>query len=182
MSDSVAATITTSSASLPSSTIAPACNLYVIPITDAACAVPYGGNHTDAMSNCCKSADVVSYYDNCGLYCVAAGQSIKDLQDCLFDKGVKYQDVFCNANVNATATNTNPTIPATASASVVASGDSNNGNGNSGGNGGSQSGSPKPSDSKGAAPRLAPELGVSSVGLTIGALLFSAMAFGAFQI
>lgn len=132
------------------------------------------------MSSCCKSADVISYYDDCGLFCVAADQTIKDLQDCLFDKKVAYQDVFCNANTTATATNTDPEIPATASASVVSDGDGNDDNNNNDDN--DDSDDAAPTDSGSAAPRLAPELSVSKAGLTIGALLFSAMAFGAFQI
>ncbi|KAI3321055.1 hypothetical protein HD806DRAFT_537713 [Xylariaceae sp. AK1471] len=183
MSSTAAATIpiTSSSASVPSPTAV--CNPYQIPITDAACAVPFGSgsNHTDAMSHCCKSAEVVSYFNDCGLYCVAVDQTIGDLQKCLFGQGVMYQDVFCNAGVNATATNTRPDLPpasASASASVVA-----NGNGNDGGESGSESGaSPTPSKSGNAAAGLAPEMGFSTMGFMIGGLLFSAMAFGAFQI
>ncbi|KAI1427829.1 hypothetical protein F5Y12DRAFT_120492 [Xylaria sp. FL1777] len=185
MSSTTAAT-TTSSGSTASASATPACsNLYQIPISEAGCAVPFSSQHQDAMSACCKSAAVISYFDNCGLYCVAADQTIKDLQDCLFGEKVAYQDVFCNAQVNATATNTDPEIPATASASIVAGGsnDNNTDGGKTGNDGGDDNKpSPSPSDSGSAAPRLAPELGVSKTGLTIGALLFSAMAFGAFQI
>jgi hypothetical protein len=176
-------TITSSAASVPTPTAV--CNPYQIPITDAACAVPFGPdrNHTDAMAHCCKPAEVVSYFDDCGLYCVAAGQTIDDLQKCLFGQGVKYQDVFCNAGVNATATNTKPDLPpASASASVIANGgDGKGGNGN--GEDGDGNGNPKPSESgNAAAGRFTPEMGFSTMGVMIGGLLFSAMAFGAFQI
>ncbi|KAI0467562.1 hypothetical protein F4859DRAFT_517997 [Xylaria cf. heliscus] len=175
---------TVSTSATPTAT--PACaNLYEIPISEAGCAVSFAGEgHKDAMEACCKSADVVSYFNDCGLYCVAADQTIKDLQDCLFNEKVAYQDVFCNAANNATATNTNPDIPATASASVVASGsgsdkdgDDKDGDDKDGNDDGKDDG-----DKDSAAPRLAPEFGFSMTGLTIGALLFSAMAFGAVQI
>ncbi|KAI1129915.1 hypothetical protein F5Y10DRAFT_236997 [Nemania abortiva] len=173
---STAATTATSSSAAPS-TSAACPNLYEIPITEAGCALSFNSAHQAALTSCCKSAEVISYFADCGLYCAAVGQTVGDLQNCLFgEDGVAYQEVFCNAAQNATATNTDPEIPATATASVVAGGDSDD-NGNS--DGGDQS---KPTDSGSAAPRLAPEVGVSKAGLTIGALLFSAMAFGAFQI
>ncbi|KAI0145442.1 hypothetical protein GGR57DRAFT_298450 [Xylariaceae sp. FL1272] len=166
----------TTTASTSSST--PACqNLYEIPIVEAACAVPYGGNHTDAMSACCKSADVVSYGNNCGLFCIAEDQTIKELEDCLFDEGVAYQSVFCNANLTATATNTDPSVPASASASVIVTGGSESDDASETGSGDDAD----PTDSDSAAPGLAPALGVTTTGVTIGALLLSALAFGAFQ-
>ncbi|KAI0401111.1 hypothetical protein F4802DRAFT_442946 [Xylaria palmicola] len=172
-----------SSSSAASTSAAAACNLYEIPIAEPGCAVSFSDAHRDAMAACCGAAEVVSYFSDCGLYCAAAGQTIKDLQDCLFGgrPPVAYQDVFCNAPNNASATNTRPDIPATASASVVAGGnddddDDDDKDGNDDDN------SPEPSDSGSAAPRLAPEMCVSKTGLTIGALLFSAMAFGAFQV
>ncbi|KAI0105279.1 hypothetical protein GGR51DRAFT_520216 [Nemania sp. FL0031] len=175
---STAATVTSSSAA-PSSTTAACSNLYEIPITEAGCALSFNSAHQAALTSCCKSADVISYFNDCGLYCSAVGQTVGDLQNCLFgEDGVAYQEVFCNAPQNATATNTDPDIPATATASVVAGGD----DGDDNGKGGDDSDPAKPSDSGSAAPRLAPELGVSKAGLTIGALLFSAMALGAFQI
>ncbi|KAI1735639.1 hypothetical protein F4680DRAFT_452726 [Xylaria scruposa] len=174
----------TISSSSATPTATPACaNLYEIPISEAGCAVSFAGaGHKDAMEACCKSADVVSYFNDCGLYCVAAGQTIKDLQDCLFGQKVAYQDVFCNAAVNATATNTNPEIPATASASVIADGNGSdkNGDDNNSGNNSSDNSDGKNGDDKSAAPRL--EFGFSKTGMTIGALLVSAMAFGAVQI
>ncbi|CAJ2503045.1 Uu.00g104390.m01.CDS01 [Anthostomella pinea] len=168
---------TTAASATPS--VACSSNLYDIPVTDAACAVAFGGNHTDVMSGCCKSADVVSYYDDCGLYCLAADQSVKALQDCLFAGGMAWQSVFCNAGVNATATATDASVPATAQASVVSSGDSSSSDGGDDGKGGSDS---SPTSSEGAGPRLQPDFSVSKLGLTIGALLFSATALGAFQL
>ncbi|KAI1267802.1 hypothetical protein F5Y18DRAFT_271344 [Xylariaceae sp. FL1019] len=174
---STSAVSSTTTAAMSSS--APSCqNLYEIPIVEAACAVPFGGNHTDAMSACCKSADVVSYSNDCGLFCIAEDQTIKDLQDCLFDEGVAYQSVFCNANLTATATNTEPSVPASASASVVATGGSESDDSSETGSGDDAD----TTNTDSAAPGLAPAFGVTTTGVTIGALLFSALAFGAFQI
>ncbi|RYC62621.1 hypothetical protein CHU98_g3583 [Xylaria longipes] len=184
---SSASVITTTSFHTISSatpTATPACaNLYEIPISEPGCAVSFAGaGHEDAMEACCKSADVVSYFNDCGLYCVAADQTIKELQDCLFGQKVAYQDVFCNAMNNATATNTDPDLPATASASVVAGGDDDGDDKNGDGKDGDDSDDGKDDGDKGsAAPRLAPEFGLSKTGLTVGALLVSAMAFGAVQ-
>ncbi|KAH8162799.1 hypothetical protein CIB48_g5452 [Xylaria polymorpha] len=181
---------TTTSTVLSTPTAAPACaNLYEIPISEAGCAVSFAGaGHEDAMKACCKSAEVISYFSDCGIYCAAVDQTIKELQDCLFGEKVAYQDVFCNAANNATATNTDPSIPATASASVIAggSGDDKDGddkNGDDDSDGKDDGDDGKDDGDKGsAAPRLAPEFGLSKTGLTIGALLFSAIAFGAVQI
>ncbi|RYP41457.1 hypothetical protein DL768_010496 [Monosporascus sp. mg162] len=163
--------------------------LYDIPTRDVACAVPFsvGGNdYTDIMAQCCGAADVVSYRGNCGLYCLAVDQSVTELTDCLHDAGATWGDVFCNGNGTATATAPGDAeVPATASASVVATG---GGGGDGAGDGESEDGNadnadaPDASDSPGAAPGLRPEFGVSTLGLTIGALLFSATAFGAFQV
>ncbi|KAI1344714.1 hypothetical protein F5Y15DRAFT_363215 [Xylariaceae sp. FL0016] len=177
MDATMASTATATSAS---ATATSTCGVYLydIPITDAACAVPFGGNNTDTMSSCCKDADVVSYYSDCGLYCLAEDQTIEDLQKCLMNNGVAPQSVFCNAANNATATATDATPAASASASVVAGGSSDSDNGDS-----TSSGSdPTSTNAEGAAPRLAPNFGISTLSLTIGTLLFSATAFGAFQL
>ncbi|EFQ30849.1 hypothetical protein CGRA01v4_12917 [Colletotrichum graminicola] len=172
----------------PSST-APVCtsNLYDTPSQDRVCAMPLAGNHTAIMSACCRDADVVSYYDGCGIYCLALGQSIRDLQDCLFDQGAGYTAVFCrdNGDVNASATATgNVPPPASAQASVVASG----GAGDDGGSAsdtssGSGRGASSTSSPNAAAPAgLHAPGGLSTLGLTIGALLLSAATVGALQI
>lgn len=78
--------------------------VYEIPTKDAACAVPVAGNNTDALHQCCKDASVEDYDHGCGSYCLAQGQDVGELQNCLFAAGVKYQDVFCSTNQkNATA-------------------------------------------------------------------------------
>ncbi|KAK1598427.1 uncharacterized protein LY79DRAFT_576154 [Colletotrichum navitas] len=176
----------------PSST-APVCtsNLYDTPSQDRVCAMPLAGNHTDIMSACCRDADVVSYYDGCGIYCLALGQSVRDLQDCLFDQGAGYTAVFCrdNGDVNASATATgNVPPPASAQASVVASGgagDGDDGDSPSGtgrGGGGAAASSSTSSPNAAASAGLHAPGGVSTLGLTIGALLLSAATFGALQI
>ncbi|KAF7548863.1 hypothetical protein G7046_g8531 [Stylonectria norvegica] len=184
---------TTVSSALPSGT---GCGstLYDTPVKDVACAMPYGGNHTDIMSACCKDAQVVSYYDNCGLFCLALDQTVDDLTDCLFDHGAARQDVFCRGNTTATATGTGPVdLPATASASVISSAASKSDDDDdkkttatgtdADATGTSTSKSSKSSSTSSAAsPGMKAQSGVNTLGLAIGALLFSATAFGAFQL
>lgn len=100
-------------------------SLYEIPTSDAACAMPYGSNHTSIMTACCKGAAVVSYYNDCGLYCLAQGQDVAQLTSCLYQGGAAWQDVFCEGNSTATATQTGTgTLATSAGASVVATGGS----------------------------------------------------------
>ncbi|KAI0019257.1 hypothetical protein F4780DRAFT_456933 [Xylariomycetidae sp. FL0641] len=184
-------TTTTSAASATTSAVCGP-QMYDIPVTEAACAVPFGGNHTDVMGNCCKSADVLSYASDCGLYCLGIEQTLADLRDCLYDGGLAYQDVFCN-QVNlttASATATDATPASTASATVVVTnssgGDNDNDDDNDGGDG-DDSADGDGDDSKtthtpNAAPSVRSEFTISTIGLTIGALLFSATTFGAFQL
>ncbi|KAI6087396.1 hypothetical protein F4821DRAFT_107515 [Hypoxylon rubiginosum] len=155
---------------------------YDIPVADIACALPAGGNHTDVLSACCGNADVVSYYDGCGEYCLVVGQTVDDLTKCMFSHGAAYADVFCNTELgNATATATDAALPTSAGASIVATHGSSGATGTSGSS--TTSSTSGATDSPGAASGLRPELGsISTLGLTIGALLFSATAFGAFQL
>ncbi|OTB07265.1 hypothetical protein M426DRAFT_318287 [Hypoxylon sp. CI-4A] len=171
----------TSSAASASSTANCGAQLYNIPVQDPAVGIPTGGNHTDIMSQCCGDADVISYYDNCGLYCLAEGQSVNDVVDCLYSKGAAYQEVFYRGNISATATVTGTALPTSAGASVVATGGSDS---KSTGTASGSDSTASPTDAEGAAAAgLRPEFGsVSTMGLTIGALLFSAMTFGAFQL
>ncbi|KAI2465539.1 hypothetical protein F4781DRAFT_21274 [Annulohypoxylon bovei var. microspora] len=170
---------TTSAASATSSADCGA-NLYNIPVQDPAVGIRAGGNHTDIMAACCGAADVISYYSGCGLYCLAEGQSVNDVINCAYDKGAPYQDVFYRGNVNATATVTGTALPTSADASVVVTGGSTKAT--SSGASGSDS-SASSTSSPGAAANVRPELGsLSTMGLTIGALLLSATAFGAFQL
>jgi hypothetical protein len=152
--------------------------LYDIPTSDAACAMPYRGNHTDVMAECCSQ--VVSYLDDCGLYCLAQGETIADLTECLYENGAAFQDVFCNDLTNATATATGDAAKPTASgASVVAS----NGAKTTGGSGDDgdddndgDSGSSSNDDDDSAAVSVR---GLSSVGISVVALLLSSTIFGA---
>ncbi|KAK3302965.1 uncharacterized protein B0T15DRAFT_260022 [Chaetomium strumarium] len=155
--------------------------VYDIPVQDASCAMPFGGNHTDIMAKCCGSADVVSYYNNCGLFCLSQDQTVRELMDCLFKEGAADNAVFCRGNTTASATGSATDLPASASASVVATGGS--GAKTSGGTSGTASGSGSAATSTtsdNAAPGSSvPSFGNGFTGLAIGALLFSATAFGA---
>lgn len=79
-------------------------NVYVLPnITDAACGAPISGNITDVFNSCCKGNAPVKYDNDCGIYCLAQGQTVNQLTKCLEEKSGTYS-IFCNKGVNATAT------------------------------------------------------------------------------
>ncbi|CAI7652437.1 unnamed protein product [Penicillium palitans] len=94
-------TSTTSSASATSSCHA---KLYDIPTHDAACAMPMQSNNSAIMSSCCSEASVVEY-DSCDYYCLAQGQDVGTLAECLI-KASEPGEVWCNTGANATATAT----------------------------------------------------------------------------
>ncbi|KAI0877377.1 hypothetical protein GGS24DRAFT_130446 [Hypoxylon argillaceum] len=178
MSSTTPSTLTTSTTAAATTTTA-CTNLYEIPLSAPGCAASFNDAHKAAMASCCKAAPVIAYFADCGLFCAAAGQTVLDLQDCLFKQtGVAYQDVFCNAANNASATGAETGtegIPATASASVVVSA-------GAGESASSTGGEAEPSESGSAAPRGVPGVGGSKVGAMIGGLLVSAVVLGAFQI
>lgn len=98
-------TTTTALSSTP--TTCTGASVYEIPITDAACAAPASKNNAaDAFDQCCKSASIEKYDHDCGLYCLAQGQTIGDLVDCLTSSGLKDGDVFCTQGNNASASAT----------------------------------------------------------------------------
>ncbi|KAF9891700.1 hypothetical protein FE257_003712 [Aspergillus nanangensis] len=111
---SVTSTATTSAASATST-----CHqkLYDIPVKDAACAMSMQGNNSAIMSGCCGSASVVSY-SSCDYYCLAQGQSVGNLAECLI-KASKPGQVWCNTNANATGTGS---VPTTGAGTIVATG------------------------------------------------------------
>lgn len=168
---STALTATPTTATAPSAT-ASGCGalLYDIPTQDASCALPYGSNHTDIMSACCQSADVVAYQDNCGLYCLAEGQSVSDLASCFQERGALPQDVFCRGVGNATATGSGD-APLASGASVVSA--SASASATAGRNSSSESGSTNGAAGKGG-------LGVGGLAVTV--LVFSSVMFGALQV
>ncbi|KNG91722.1 hypothetical protein ANOM_000238 [Aspergillus nomiae NRRL 13137] len=85
---------------------------YEIPVQDAACAVPNNSKYSTILSKCCNSAPVSAYDHDCAIYCLAMGQSVQALTDCLYDAKVDWGDVWCHGNTSATATGT-PTATAT---------------------------------------------------------------------
>ncbi|OBS17686.1 hypothetical protein FPOA_09419 [Fusarium poae] len=182
---------TVSSASAPSASTACAAQLFNQPNQDNTCALPYKDEYLPMMEKCCGDAKIVSYYDNCGIYCVALDQTIGELSKCLFGEGAGDADVFCSGSKKTTKTK-DADVPATAQASVVSSKDDDNKDdddedsssaASSGTATGTASSSSETSSETGnAAPSLAPKSGISTVGLAIGALLFSSFAAGAFQL
>lgn len=175
--------------------------LYDTPVRDIACAMPYTDDNVDLMAKCCKDADVVSYYGNCGLYCVTLGQSSEELSDCLYDGGTRWESVFCRDDgEGTTAVTGGDDIAKTAGIGVVATSgsrtdtddddaskndDSDKDDKNDGDekdddrNDDSYDDSPVPG-SLGNAPSMPRPLGyVTLLGVTIGALAFSGSILGA---
>ncbi|EHA27662.1 hypothetical protein ASPNIDRAFT_123645, partial [Aspergillus niger ATCC 1015] len=92
------ATATTSAASCTSTG-----NLYVLPVQDAACAIPNTKNASAIMDKCCSPASPTKYDNDCGIYCLAQGQDVKELLSCIQSNGA-VEDPFCSGNLTATAT------------------------------------------------------------------------------
>ncbi|KAJ4268975.1 hypothetical protein NW762_003046 [Fusarium torreyae] len=167
-------------------------NVYDTPNQDNVCAMQYKDNHTEIMQQCCGDAKIVSYYNECGLYCVALDQTIVELQKCLFDNGAPWEGVFCSGNKKTTKT-ADASVPATAQASVISNDDDDDDKDDddkssktsdaSGTSTGSSSASSETSTESGnAAAGFAPKSSISTMGVAIGALLFSSMAAGAFAL
>ncbi|KAI1943839.1 hypothetical protein LOZ66_000426 [Ophidiomyces ophidiicola] len=99
--NTVVSSVSSTSAAPSAAPTACGATTYDIPTQDAACAV-LGTAKKDSMEKCCKSP-VVSYDKGCGMYCLASGQSVGDLVNCLIGGGFKDGDVFCNKQLNVTA-------------------------------------------------------------------------------
>lgn len=154
-------------------------NLYDTPVRDAVCAMPYNESHIDYMSSCCRDADIVSYYDDCGLYCLAQGQSVEALSQCLYDEGAKWEDVFCRGDVEATATGDGQ--PLASSSARVVEDEEREEAGREGEDGDEDDGSDEaePTDEASFAPVHGYGAKSSFAGVLIGTLLFVATSFGA---
>ncbi|BCS27764.1 uncharacterized protein APUU_60812A [Aspergillus puulaauensis] len=90
--------------------------MYELPIKDAACGTPNNKDkdYESLFSSCAAPAAVRTYHDDCALFAPALDQSIQSLTDCLYDAGVKWEDVWCTGNTSASASGTAyPTATAT---------------------------------------------------------------------
>ncbi|KAM0541070.1 hypothetical protein ACHAPJ_013395 [Fusarium lateritium] len=184
--------MSSTSVSTAASAVPTACtNVYDTPNQDNVCAMQYKDNHTEIMQQCCGDAKIVSYYNECGLYCVALDQTIVELQKCLFDNGAPWEGVFCSGNKKTTKTK-DASVPATAQASVISNDDdddkddddksSKTSDASGTSTGSSSSSSETSTESGNAAAGFAPKSSISTMGVAIGALLFSSMAAGAFAL
>jgi hypothetical protein len=145
--------------------------IYTLPTTDAACAIPNkpSSNYTDVMAKCCHDAPVTKYANDCGLYCLAAGQSIGGLASCLTGNGVSFGEAFCNKNTTSTAT---AKISSSGAASKTVTGTASNVKG-------SATGTAAAASSTGAAAGAYVQQGVSKAGFAVLGLLFLSSAVGA---
>ncbi|VUC25580.1 unnamed protein product [Clonostachys rosea] len=171
MSSTVSAT-TSSSSAAPTSQCAAL--LYDTPghDSDIVCAVPYTSEYIGFMEDCCKGADVFSYYNNCGLGCLVVDQTVDDFKSCMKGKKVPDQFPFCSGKNSTTdkATGTKVDLPASLTASIIGGSSSTSSTGTntaSSATGTSTSGSSSSSSDKGAAASF----GVSKMAVAVGALL-----------
>lgn len=154
-------------------------NLYNPPNQNAVCAMPSTSTYLNYMSSCCGDAQIVSYDDDCGIYCVALDQTISDLIECLMEEGAeeKPQDVFCSGNTTESKTEDGD-VPSSAGVSVIATGGSGRGNGDGdgdddddeggSGSGSGTSGSDDSSDTESGTVRSS----LSSTAIAAGSILF----------
>ncbi|RSL96472.1 hypothetical protein CEP52_011481 [Fusarium oligoseptatum] len=172
---------TTASTATATSTLA--CkNLYDTPNKDATCGLSYSKKHIQIMKECCGDAQIVSYFDNCGLYCVALGQTTAELQKCMWDQGAAWEAPFCS-NTTGTSLTADPKIPATAKATVISNDkdDDDDGDKDSDSSGTKSASGADSTNTDNAAPTLAAP-SISKMGIAIGVLLLSSLTLGAFQI
>ncbi|KAF9740849.1 hypothetical protein PMIN06_004739 [Paraphaeosphaeria minitans] len=160
---------TAASAAAPSNSACAQTSFTEFPTKDAACAV--GGtsgvpdNYEDILKGCCKSAPVETWGSDCALWCLAADQSIADLQKCWQDGGVKAGSIQCNQPNNATATG-------------EVSGTSSSGNGAKETGSQTSGGASSSTSSPGAAPVVVPQH-MSKAGLGMLAMVLGSAVFGA---
>ncbi|KIL88332.1 hypothetical protein FAVG1_08411 [Fusarium avenaceum] len=159
-------------------------NVYDTPNQDSVCSMFRKDNHTDIMRACCGDAQIISYSGDCAMYCVALDQTVGELAKCLYSKGAPDKDgVWCSGNSKTIKTKDGK-IPATAQASAI-SDDDDDDDKNKDDKKSTSSGtasSSKASETGNAAAGTSPQSGISTLGLAIGALLFSSMAIGAFEL
>lgn len=153
-----------------------AANLYDTPVRDIACAMPHSDKNIDMMTKCCKDADIVSYYDDCGIYCLALGQSSEDLSKCLYDAGAKYENVFCRDGGDASATATGNTKPLPSADTEVVKG--GKGGDDKDDDGDDKDGDDEDGDDDDSAAGVARPQHTTLAGVVVGTLLFTATAFG----
>ena len=170
---------TTTTSVSPSASSTCGVNLYDTPVRDAVCAMSYSDENIKYMQACCKDADIVSYYDDCGLYCQALDQTIDDLTSCLYDEGAAYQDVFCTGANNATATSDGEPLPSSTSRVIGddddSNDDSNNDDNSDDSNDSNNDDNSDNSDSSNDDDSAAPRSGANVFSFAIGTLLLSVM-------
>ncbi|KAH7227197.1 uncharacterized protein BKA55DRAFT_527191 [Fusarium redolens] len=157
-------------------------DIYNTPNQDNVCAMFRKDNHTDIMQACCGEAKIITYSGDCGLYCVALGQTIDQLSKCLYDHGAPDEKgVWCSGNSKTTKTK-DASIPATARATVVSDDDDAKDKDDDKSTSTGTASSSKSSETSKAATSSSPHFGITTLGLTIGALFLSSMAIGAFEL
>ncbi|RAH53097.1 hypothetical protein BO85DRAFT_463349 [Aspergillus piperis CBS 112811] len=153
---------TTATATTSASTCTSTGNLYVLPVQDAACALPNTNNASAIMDKCCSPASPTKYDNDCGIYCLAQGQDVKELLSCIQSNGA-VENPFCSGNLTATATASVTGTKATGSSSKT---------GTSTGSAASETGSSAAVPMK--------QVGVSKVGLGMLGMVLCGAVLGGF--
>ncbi|KAL4867649.1 hypothetical protein BDV12DRAFT_118297 [Aspergillus spectabilis] len=160
----------TTTSSAPEASCSGGISSWILPVQDAACGlVNSGGNYSTIMDDCCADADVEPFNDDCGLYCLAQGQSVGDLLSCIEDKGATPGEFFCSGNLTATATAPAP--------SQTGNNDNDDNDDNDDDSDATPTSDSDDSEPTGAAARLGQP--VSKAGLGVLAMLFASALMGA---
>lgn len=105
MSVSTTTSVSSTTIATTSASSTACASVWDFPGKDVGCGATVKGNMTDVFDECCKGNAPVKFHDDCGIYCLAQGQTLEKLRDCLTSKSNEYHGVFCNSNkANATAT------------------------------------------------------------------------------
>lgn len=150
-------------------------NAWVLPVQDVACAVKTDtGNYSSIMEKCCGVAEVQSYNDDCGLFCLAQGQDGNALLDCIGSNGAEDGDYFCGGNLTQTAT-----APVPSPTGDDSDNDNDNDNDNDASDATSTGDASEPTNTDNAGVRLQDKV-VSTSGLGVLAMVFCSAVFGVF--
>jgi hypothetical protein len=112
---------TTTTSAMSTSTSTCGATVYQLRVTDAACGAKLSGNMSTVFDTCCKGDNPVKYND-CGIYCLAQQQTVKELSDCIMSKANNYRDVSCEGKQNATATAAATATKSTSTSTSTSSG------------------------------------------------------------
>ncbi|KAL5342511.1 hypothetical protein BJX70DRAFT_394730 [Aspergillus crustosus] len=121
--------MTSTTTSVTSTSTCTGASLYELPQQSAACGIPNTSKYESIFNECALPAGVRSYRNDCALWAPAVDQSVQDLIDCLYGKGVEWEDIWCSGSRNGTETGgfPTPTVITGDADGAEATGDGDNG-------------------------------------------------------